>query len=426
MNLGREIVACALRKREIRSFTEAGINKEFLEDTQDLSRVAIFTDLDASAFKSLLGHYAKHRKIPTLDMFRLSFPEGSYRLPDTDYDPDELIEIFSEDRQRYLSEIAAMDIADAVESGDFATAAEVMEKQAKLIRDSRVSKDIHLIWERSDIEQRINRSVSEGVYTGIKELDIQFNGFQRGHLITYLGRAKSGKSSFLLLSALKAWKSGRRVMFLTVEITAEGILDRLDSFASEISFKDYTMGNLTMADSKRLREFRSDIEGNSDFKIVQPMSKYTLTDLEYDIDSFEPDFVCVDGFYFMIDRNTGKTGASWEGHDNLAQEMKTLAMRKSIPIVTSMQVREKQLSRKKGSGIDDGAMMGGTGLVMASDMVLGFDVSDEMVHTISCTRSREGYLSTVKGKWNWDRCTFTVTEVPAQVNNSQFNYNSGD
>jgi len=49
---------------------------------------------------------------------------------------------------------------------------------------------------------------------------------------------------------------------------------------------------------------------------------------------------------------------------------------------------------------------------MASDMVLGFDADDHGLHTINCTRSRTGYLPTVRGRWNWNTCTFMVTEVP--------------
>jgi HAE1 family hydrophobic/amphiphilic exporter-1 len=58
--------------------------------------------------------------------------------------------------------------------------------------------------------------------------------------------------------------------------------------------------------------------------------------------------VYVDGFYFMLDRQTGKNGGSWEGHDNLAREMKELAMRREIPVIVTHQVREKQLTGKKG------------------------------------------------------------------------------
>lgn len=412
MNLGRELVASAFRERTLRPYIEAGIDEEYLIDT---AAAAIFTDRDRDAYRNLLAHWQVHKKVPSLDMFRLSFPEGAYRLPKSDYTVGELLELFDEDYTRYASEYAAMDIADAVEAGDYDNAVDVMLSQARKIRNARISTNIHLRWDDDavDVEAKIHREVTEGIFTGIPEIDECFPGFQPGNLITYLGRAKAGKTSHLLLSALDAWHRDKRVLFLTVEITADGVSDRLDAFGAKISYADYSRGEMTHPDKDALRAFRKDLGGyDQNFIVVQPQSKYTLSDLEYDIDRYEPDAVFVDGFYFLIDRNTGKPGGSWEGHDNLARELKDLALRHNITILTTMQVREKQLGSKRGQGIDDGAIMGGTGLIMASDMVLGFDADDHGLNTINCTRSRTGYLPTIRGRWNWNTCTFMVTEIP--------------
>jgi hypothetical protein len=412
-NLGREIVACALRIKNLKPFLEAGIDEEWLTDQEDMSRVAIFTEQDRSAYLCLLRHWSQHRKTPTVDMFRLGFPEASYRLPDTSYTSDELVELYKGDVERLTSQLAVIDIAEEVEAGNFKSAVELMEAAARKIRNARISQDVHVIWDAEDydLDAKLDRKILPGIKTGIPELDDSFGGFRPGNLITYLGRAKSGKSSFLLKTALDAWENQKSVMFLTVEIDAEGITDRLDAFASGINYMKYAMGELSQGEKSALRDFRTSAVGDS-FFVVQPLGKYTITDLEYDVDRYECDAVFVDGFYFMIDRNTGKSGGSWEGHDNLAREMKEVAMRHRVPLVTTMQVREKQLTGKKGNGIDDGAIMGGTGLIMASDMVLGFDADPSTrLHTINCTRSRTGYLPTVKGLWDWTRCSFAVTEV---------------
>lgn len=395
-----------------------------------MSRAAIFTEQDRAAYRSVLKHWVEFGKMPSIDMFRLSYPTGAYRLPDSGYTPEELISCFSDDREKYLSEIAAMDIAEAIEAGDYKDAAGLMEAYGRRIRDSRASRSIVVEWDAPgyDIEERIKREVEPGIFTGVRELDDEFPGFQRGNLICYLGRAKAGKSSFFILSAISAWEDGKRVMFVTFEIAAgheantPGITDRLDAFTANVSFADYTQGSLDRFAQDRMREFRADM-GENGFYVVQPVGPYTLADLEYDIDRYEPDVVYIDGFYFMVDQETNESGAGWKGQDNIAGGMKSLAMRKRLPIMISHQVREKQLSGKKGRGIDDGAMMGGTSIIMYADMVIGIDVDDQRVHTISCTRSRTNYLPTVKGTWNWDKCEFTVTENGApKADTSKFGY----
>lgn len=427
MDLGRELVACALRAGTLKPFTDAGISHDWLTSEQDVSHAAIFDAEDYHAWKLLLDHWAKHSKMPSPDLFRRSFPDESYRLPETTYLPEELIEVWRGDRQKYLTQVAASDIADLVAEGNITGAVALMEHAARLIRETYESRSIIVDWDdpEYDVEARIHRKIRRGVLTGIPGLDRQFYGYQAGNLICYLGRAKAGKTSFALLSALAAWEQGKRVLFLSFEIAAgklpeePGISDRLDSFGSHIDLLRYMMGELTKQEQQLLREFRENCTDQA-FRIVQPTSSYTVTELEADIDDFRPDVVYIDGFYFMTDRVTGKSGANWEGHDSLAAELKSVAMGRMIPVIITHQVREKQLTGKKGKGIDDGAMMGGTAIIMFADIVLGVDVDDDKLRTISCTRSRLNYLETIQGTWDWTVCVFN--EQAARVREDDFAY----
>lgn len=429
MNLGRELVACALRKGTLRPFIEAGITHDWLTDQDDLSRSAIFDSEDLGAWFTLLRYTEQHGRMPSVDMFQRSHPAESYRLPTSDYQPDELIELFREDRRRYLTQLAASDIADAIGENRIDDAIGLMELATKVIRQTYAPNSIVLDWDSKDydVEGRIHREIKHGVLTGIAGLDDQdgFYGFQPGSLTCYLGRAKAGKTSFELLSALRAWEDGKKVLFVTFEIAAgkqpsePGVADRLDCFGSGIDLLHYMQGELTREEQGKLREFRSMCTDEA-FRIVQPIGKYTVSDLEAEVERYQPDVVYIDGFYFMIDQETGKSGAQWEGHDNLANDLKLLAMARMIPVVISHQVREKQLQGKKGKGIDDGAMMGGTAIIMFADLVLGVDADEDGLRTLSCTRSRLQYLKTVHGTWDWGTCTFS--EQAAPVDESQFGY----
>lgn len=431
MQLGNEIIACALRTGELRPFTEAGINREWLSSTEDISHAAVFPDEDRAAFETILRYWDQHAKVPTVDVFERSHPEATYRLPDSAYTPAELIAVWREDRKTYLGQVAAGDIADLVSEGNVDDAADLMDRAARTIREASGNRSIVLDWDNAsyDVYARANRKVKRGVGTGIPAIDEQIPGFYQGNLIVYLGRAKAGKTSFLLLAALEAWMSGKKILFISVEIAAgadpntPGIGDRLDAFGSGISYLDYAMGQLDPRAKDRLEAFRETCTDDV-FKIVQPNGTYTATDLESDIDRYQPDVVFVDGFYFLTDRDTGKTGANWEGHDNLAGQLKKIGMDRSVLVFVSHQVREKQLAGKKGKGIDDGAMMSGTGLIMYADMLLGIDVDDEHEHMITCSRSRTGYFESVKGTWDWSTSTFTgaIETFAADVDESEYAY----
>jgi hypothetical protein len=207
-------------------------------------------------------------------------------------------------------------------------------------------------------------------------------------------------------------------MFVSVEIpagddvTRPGIMDRLDAFTAGISYADYSRGWLPKDKGAlaRLRAARAEMDNPGEFKVIQPTGSFTIVDLENHIERLNPDVVYVDGFYLMTDVHSGEGGGSWKGQDNLAKDMKMLAMRRNITILASHQVRTKQLQGKK-KEIDSSASMGGTALNMWATTVMGIDIDEDLsTHTVKSMESRIGYLPTVRGTWDWDTCTFNLLE----------------
>ena len=419
INIGREVVSNILRGKEpaLKQFLEAGFDLEWLTDENDLSRAAIFNETDLQAYTFIIRHFLEKRAVPTTAYFQYSYPAEAYRLSNSGMTTAEILYLAKEDRLRVNLEVSGSEFADRMDAGEYPEAAEVLRAAAK-VRDARES-SVHVVWDSDewDYEARINRKVQQGVVTGIPELDAGFMGWQPGDLVCYLGRPKAGKTSCLLLSALATYQElEKKILFVTVEVAAgddvqrPGIADKLDAFNAGISYNDYARGALNDGGraAEKLVASRERLGSPQEFHIVQPTGTYTILDLENDIERFEPDVVYVDGFYLMTDTTTGKSGGNWEGHDNLARVMKFMAARRNLVIITSMQVRGKQLSGKK-KDIDNDAMMGGTGLVMWSTMVLGVNIDEEhSMHTINCTASRIGYLPTIHGTWDWDTCAFQV------------------
>lgn len=410
MNYGKSLVAHVLRNSELKPFLEAGLNLDWVTSREDLSVPTIFGTQDQAAYTFILRHWEKFRKLPSMDYFERSYPAQSYRLPDTEYTTSELISMLTEEIERARVEQAGSELVDLFEDGNYAEAARVMEAHARRLRQTRSNRSEGEYFDDpdTDVEKDLTRKIKRGMFTGIPELDGSFSGWQPGNLITYLGRAKAGKTSFALMSALHNWDRGKRVLFITVEMAKGEIIDRLNCQGAGVSLENLQTGKLSRREKERYRAFRKKMEEfDPAFRVEQTIGKFTVSDLEDFIENFEPDVVYIDGFYFMVDRISGKRGSNWEGHDNLAEELKETAMHYGLTIVTTTQVREKQLGGK-GKGIDDGAMMGGTGLTMASDMVLTFDWSEDGVHRIGCSRSRTKYLPPVCGTWDWDTAEFTA------------------
>ena len=406
MNIGLEIISHVLRTGDLRSFLDAGLTRDWLNDKEDpTSRQILDPPYDYGVYFHLIRHYETHRRVMSEDIFRETYPE--LRLSSHEYLASEIIEQAQKRIRESHAMSAAIDIASLTREGRHDDVLALIDATSRRLRNfaGQPASEVD-VWDAEiDVQARLNRVVPPGIKTGIPGLDSQFSGFQKGDLITYLGRAKAGKTSFLLLSALKSWEDGYKVMFVTVEIGRDDVHDKLDAFKMGLPFTAIQSGTLSSAGQKRYTEVREDMAFQDDaFYIIQPRAKYTINDLRDDIEKYNPEVLYIDGFYFLTDRISGKTGGNWEGHDNLSRELKELAMELNIPLITTMQVREKQLKAK---GIDDGAMMGGTGLTMASTIVLGLTWERETrVHDITCTRSRTLYLEDVSGLWDWDSSKF--------------------
>lgn len=112
MDLGQEIVSSALREGTLQPFLAAGITTTWLSNQEDPTPAVIFQGQHREAYQSLLKHWDRHGKVMSVDLFRLSYPETAYRLSDNNHTPEELLEIFREDRRKYLTTMASTDILE--------------------------------------------------------------------------------------------------------------------------------------------------------------------------------------------------------------------------------------------------------------------------------------------------------------------------
>lgn len=426
MILGREIIARVLQTKNIRPYLDAHLDIEFMSDQLNPAYAAVFTGQDIDAWTTILRHYEKYNKVMDVTLFRRSYPPESYRLVDPSFDDRELVDLAKQAVSMFDTQVGTTEAQRYVEAGDPVKAAEIMLATAKKVLNQQAEAAISVAWDRQDydLESRLTVVREAGPGFGIEELDKNFAGSQPGQLYSLIGRKKAGKSTFLLQSAYHAWYGRkefagqealepRRVMFISFEIPEEDIRDMLLCYGAGVNPGPYLSSTknfrLSSADEAKLRDFwkREMSDGAAEaFNVVQPISTFTTNSLEYEVEKFEPDIIYIDGFYFMTDHITGNSpGSNAFAHDNLARELKNLAMRERIPVWVTHQAREKQLGAP-GGGFHDTAMMGGTGLGMASDMVFTIDKGDDHVVTIKNTAARRGYLPTISGEWDYDNFEF--------------------
>lgn len=411
MNVGRELVSKVLLSGNVVPLIDTGFNLTWMRGTGTGSEV-IFVDVDRQAYLWILNHWNKHHTTPSIEIFREHFPEEVYPLSASRSSIEEIIDLALQKVNSYLmSEIIGKAI-DLHDSGNVERAISFLQAESMRISTSlRVKADRadNLGDVEFDIEEFISREITPGVPMGLYPVDEAYYGFQPGQLITFLGRQKAGKTTIMLNSALKAWEEGYDVLFFSVEMDVELLRQRLYSLGAHVSPSRFRRGHLKDHDKQRVRDFHQKMSNDTDvnFYISKKKSMITVDDILTEVRLYRPHVVYIDGFNFLLDRETKKLTQNWEANENVAAELKTMAVEESIAIVVATQVQEKQYHAKH--GIEASTIMGGTGLLKASDLVIGLD-KDEGYHTVSCVLSRYEYFDNVVLEIDWDDMTFNILE----------------
>ena len=183
--------------------------------------------------------------------------------------------------------------------------------------------------------QEMNRAGVHGIRTGIASFDACLPmGIAEGQLGVMLAYPAIGKSWLALKIAVEAWRSGRKPMILSLEMTEEEVRNRIIAIISEGKYphRSLVKGNV---DVEEFREWAKDVFRNTpQFKIVSgdrgdPVNPNLI---RAKIDQYKPDIVLIDYLQLMTD-NTGTSSNETVKIKNLSRELKLLATSMRVPIV---------------------------------------------------------------------------------------------
>jgi DnaB-like helicase C terminal domain len=416
MSIGNALVSTVIRTGKMRPFIDAGMDRAWLKTAE---AKAVIKGDDYQIYGELLDYYAKHGKVNE-DVFRQSHPKKTYPLDATDWKHQEVVEQVRKSVSRWLM-LDILNVADDLDDDLDDAVATFLDHADRLrggVLRGQESTGVELL-NAPDFDTFINSFTEQGIPFGIKEIDDAYGGGQPGQLITLVGRQKSTKSTLMAWSAIAAWQDDYELVFYNVELDMHFMRQKLLSIGAHVNPERMRRGpskrkdgddKTWAAEKERLRKFYSTLD-DLPFRIAQKFSRFTVADVARDIDTFRPHAVYIDGFYFMEDAEGDSAAANHKAIENIAADLKALAMKKSVTIYVSTQAQEKQQGRKKGPGIEARTIQGGTGLLKASDLVLGID-TDEAKHVyINQIHNRFGQIDPVEINWDWEVMQMKVSEV---------------
>ena len=203
---------------------------------------------------------------------------------------------------------------------------------------------LNLLKEREELSAA-NAEKSEGLQgipTLVPSLNKYTSGFMPEQLITVGARTAVGKTVFAIMSAIAAARAKKTVLFFSLEMSSNAIVDRIVANMSGVSLSKLSQGLLTPEETEMVNTATAELEQMH--IIIDTDPKATLDSvrskaLRQSQTEAGLDMVVVD--YLQLLSSSGRFGSRQEQVADLSRNMKLLAKSLKIPVMILSQVNNR-------------------------------------------------------------------------------------
>ncbi|ATW57982.1 replicative DNA helicase [Pseudomonas phage nickie] len=215
-------------------------------------------------------------------------------LPARDYAVDKVAEF----AKKQAISAAYMMTIPLVEKGEHAKAEKIMQKAFATGAQAVVEDNDY--WNSIESRTQYRRDVEagliqkDGITSGLPKLDkmLYHNGWGRKELSVVMGGAKKGKSTGLLHWALAGSQKGFNVLYVTLEVAAKIIMERMDANVSGVDMADL---NARGNDVEKGVKDRAGLRKPGHLKVVEyPSGQMTCSDLRKVIEFYRAEGIIFD------------------------------------------------------------------------------------------------------------------------------------
>ena len=407
-SIGREFVAAVVAAEDIEAFIRFGAIDH------------LFRPTELPLHEFVKGHVGKHGKLPAPETIE---DETGEELPAVKEPPSYYYDKMANRHIEGVIKKANADVRDLLQPGakDPTAALKVMmdavfalslKMQSNQIVDFREAYD--LVWNMYVAKNKAEEGVF-GLPFGWPTIDEMSGGGQPGDLISIVGRPQMGKTFVLLYIALLLWwKYTKPVIFFSMEMKPELILERLAAMQTHIKLTGLKKAFLSSTEQTKLKKGLTQIGSHaSPLYIVDGNMASTVEDVYMLSRQLNPAAVFIDGGYLLKhpDPRLNRYQRVAENCDLLKQHV---ASDLGVPVFTTWQFSRDATKKKKGqkAGLEDIGYSDAIGQL--SSVVLGLlehDSIETLKHrTVDILKGRSGETGEFLINWDFDHMDFAETD----------------
>ncbi len=258
------------------------------------------------------------------------------------------------------------------------------------------------ILQKHDMLQR--GLVHDGILTGFPYIDRVTGGAQPGDAWVIAGSSGAGKTFVTCKCALHAVNTGRRCLFISMEMPNMQMGRRSIAMSSQVSSGALRLGRLSRFGVDQIRDFLRTWDSAHDDRLlfVEGRVNYSIREIKARIKEFRPDALFVDGAYMV--RGMTRTQSRWEMNMEVMETLKQIAMSENIAVISTFQFDQKQ----KNKGVS--TIMGGQAIGQLASVVIGIEnIEDRNTYNgiqfkeLTLYKGREGETGKIRLRYDMNR-----------------------
>lgn len=234
---------------------------------------------------------------------------------------------------------------------------EIREKAALTIRDVKAGESVKLIsqedaimltYDKLEEAQKREGKPNDRILTGIKGLDKRTGGLAGSKLVVIGARPSVGKSIFAMSICMNAAKSGKRVLYVSLEMEADEIMEREFASASLVPLTEITSNEIREESWFKLAESIGYLSAHKIFYCTEADTVEKIRKAAFHLyENGGLDLICVD-YIQLMEATYARKQNRQEQVAEISRGLKKLAQEMKIPILALSQLNRSSEKTQTG------------------------------------------------------------------------------